>query len=255
MGWIPGRKKKVYNHITSNNIKNVFVFLTGDIHTSWGNDLPADLTAYNKNTGAGSIAVEYVCTSVTSPGLTGIGNSSIPLVQASNPYMKYVDLEKKGYLLLDINKQKVQGDWVYVSTVTSRSFTTSIGGSWYTDKDQTFLKQASGVSTPKINPVPFAPAITTGISPIAEQKTVLISCYPNPTADKFDLQYYLFKPGVVEVEVYDLSGKVVFAMKEDKATAGLYESSCSLAALPAANYVVTLKTDGKTTFSKQIVKQ
>ncbi len=250
----PEERKKMYNHITGNNIKNV-VFLTGDIHTSWGNDLPADLTAYNKNTGAGSIAVEYVCTSVTSPGLPGIGNSTIPIVKNTNPYMKYVDLEKKGYLLLDINKQKVQGDWVYVSTVTSRSFSTTIGGSWYTDKDQPFLKEAAAVSTPKINPVPFAPDITTAISPIAEQKTVLISCYPNPTADRLDLQYYIFKPGVVDIEVYDLTGKIVYATKEEQKTAGLYETNCSLASLPAANYVVTLKTDGKTTFSKQIVKQ
>ncbi len=250
----PEERKKIFNHIIGNNIKNV-VFLTGDIHTSWGNDLPADLSAYNKNTGAGSIAVEYVCTSVTSPGLPGIGNTTIPLIKGANPYMKYIDLEKKGYLLLDINKQKVQGDWVYLSTITSKSFTTSIGGSWYTDKNQPFLKEASTVSTPKVNLSPFAPAITTGLSKETERKTVMVSCYPNPTTDRVDMQYYIFNPAVVDIEVYDLTGKMVYSIREEKKTLGLHESSCSLSSLPSANYVLVLKTDGKPTYANQIVKR
>jgi alkaline phosphatase D len=65
MDGYPAERNKILTHIESNNIDNV-VILTGDIHTSWANDIPVDLGSYTASTGAGSVAVEYVCTSVTS---------------------------------------------------------------------------------------------------------------------------------------------------------------------------------------------
>lgn len=65
-------RSAVFAHLADKGIDNVVV-LTGDIHTSWAMDLtpdPNNPVAYNPLTGAGSLAVEYVCTSVTSPGST-----------------------------------------------------------------------------------------------------------------------------------------------------------------------------------------
>jgi alkaline phosphatase D len=251
----PAERKKVYNHISKNNIKDI-VFLTGDIHTSWGNDLPPKDSTYNKTTGAGSIAVEFVCTSITSPGLPGIGNTLIGLVQSQNPYMKYVDLEKHGYLLLDINKQRTQGDWVYMSTLTDKNYTTSIGGSWYTDHNQTFLKQASSAAAPRPNAAPFAPQFQgnpNGIAEASKETMVVVSCFPNPTAGELKIQYYLFAPQKVTVGIYDMAGKLVMSQPETQSSAGLFETEMNIQNLAAGNYLITINAGGKN-YSQKMVK-
>ena len=63
-------RTRLYDSITLNGIDNIIV-LTGDIHTSWVNDIP--LSNYDASNCTGSVGVEYVVTSVTSPGLGFLG--------------------------------------------------------------------------------------------------------------------------------------------------------------------------------------
>ena len=53
-------RQRLYDSIDAMSINNMVV-LTGDIHTSWANDLP--LSGYNASTGANSAGVEFVATS------------------------------------------------------------------------------------------------------------------------------------------------------------------------------------------------
>ncbi|MBK8657561.1 MAG: alkaline phosphatase D family protein [Bacteroidetes bacterium] len=104
-------RTQIQNHILNNNVKDVVV-LTGDIHTSWCNDVPG--ANYNASTGAGSICVEFVGTSVTSvnsPLPVGVG-----IIQSQNSHMKYIDLDHHGYYTLDVRKGKTQADYTYVQT-------------------------------------------------------------------------------------------------------------------------------------------
>jgi alkaline phosphatase D len=110
------------------------VVLTGDIHTSWGADLTPDPNnpdvksgGYDPSTGAGSLAVEYVVTSVTSPGLDALPGLTDELMQV-NPHFKYIDLTQRGYLLLDITRERVSGEWWFVDTVLERSDAQHFGG-------------------------------------------------------------------------------------------------------------------------------
>ena len=103
------------------------VVLTGDIHTAWAMDLTEDPNnplalagGYDVVTGDGSLAVEFVATSVTSPGLDDLGPVQDAL-RLNNPHLKYVDLARKGYLLLDITPERCQGEFWTVDTVTARS--------------------------------------------------------------------------------------------------------------------------------------
>ena len=65
---------------------NNLVVLTGDIHSSWAADLnpnPYNPAAYDKVTGAGSLGVEFVGTSVTSPGIDTDTTAPLPVPSAS----------------------------------------------------------------------------------------------------------------------------------------------------------------------------
>ncbi len=68
-------------------------------------------------TGDGSLAVEFVATSVTSPGLPAVQPALIDLVLQSNPHIKWTDVEKKGWVLLDITAERVQGAWYHFDRI------------------------------------------------------------------------------------------------------------------------------------------
>lgn len=101
------------------------VVLTGDIHSSWAADLtpnPYSPASYDKASGAGSLGVEFVGTSVTSPGIdTDTTGAVAGAIKAYNPHFKYVQLTRRGYLLVDVNPDRVVGEWWYVDTVASPS--------------------------------------------------------------------------------------------------------------------------------------
>jgi alkaline phosphatase D len=104
-------------------VRNVVV-LTGDIHSSFANDLTQDPNnpdpssgGYDPLTGEGSRAVEFVTTSITSPAFPDPDGRVAALTRRVNPHMKYVDFNRRGYLLVDVTPARVVGEWWHVDTV------------------------------------------------------------------------------------------------------------------------------------------
>ncbi len=106
------------------------VVLTGDIHSSWAMDIPADRTP-----GYVSAGVEFVCPSVTSDGFYELVRASLPTgtptaavlaatqgvagaVAGTNPWIKYLDGVGHGYTLIDVTPQRVQADFYLTPTPT-----------------------------------------------------------------------------------------------------------------------------------------
>jgi alkaline phosphatase D len=237
----PAERTKVLSHIGNNNINNVVV-LTGDIHTSWANDLAADPQSYNSQTGAGSVAVEMVATSVTSTGFPF--QVPLNLIQNSNPHIKYAELTKRGYLLLDLTSQQAQGDWVYMSTVMDKNYTALVGASWKADNNANHLTQASGALSPRTNrplPAPDLGETSSGIS--NSSNPVMLSCYPNPFEESITLQYYLRKPGDVEIRVTDISGRIIYNKRQTYTDSGLCKFEIDMDPFPTGNYTVWMSND------------
>ncbi|MFN7015109.1 MAG: alkaline phosphatase D family protein, partial [Bacteroidia bacterium] len=157
------------NHIIQNDIKNVVV-LTGDIHSSWANDLPT--ASYNSSTGAGSVGVEFVTPSVTSPGLNLPGGASA--VQLANSHVKFCNLNQKGFVLLDVNKNRTQADWFFVSTIDQPSSTFSHARSHYVNNNERFLRNIPSVSFAK-------PELTNSIQANECPRIILPPPPPPPT--------------------------------------------------------------------------
>jgi alkaline phosphatase D len=108
-------------------VRNVVV-LTGDAHASFGADLTPDPNnpdpasgGYDEITGAGSLAVEFVTTSVTSPFVNDTQGFLANALEGVNPHLKFVDLSNQGYLLIDADANRVVGEWWFVDTVTAPS--------------------------------------------------------------------------------------------------------------------------------------
>lgn len=134
-------RDRVFDIIDANEIDNLVV-LTGDIHTSWAADLPrnagqpydpATNTGYEPADGTGSRGVEFVTPSITSDNFNEIlaeqageqepfpEGSSAPFeagILAENVHIKSVDLDRHGFMTLDITPERVLAEWFHSTTRT-----------------------------------------------------------------------------------------------------------------------------------------
>jgi len=243
-------RTNLYDSIFANNIENVVV-LTGDIHTSWANDLPT--SSYNGSTGSGSAGVEFVVTSVTSPSLdaiAGLGSAAASIVQSQNDHMKYVDLTEKGYYILDVNKSRAQADWYYVDRVDQVSTNESYGTSWKTDDNSRHLSAAAAASIASSSqiglPAPFNPrsCVTSTDKIENEFENVLLSIYPNPFNDQITLQYTITEAGPVKMFLFDQLGRSLATENLGTVNQGIHRTTFSINNLAAGTYVLVLDING-----------
>ncbi|MER7621447.1 alkaline phosphatase D family protein [Streptomyces sp. NPDC126503] len=122
-------RRELLTHLTSRAIRNT-VFLTGDIHMAWANDVPVKAATYPFS---GSAATEFVVTSVTSDNLDDLlrvapGTVSVVAtgaVRAANRHVKWVDMDHHGYGVLDVTAERAQMDYYTVSDKRDPAATTS----------------------------------------------------------------------------------------------------------------------------------
>jgi alkaline phosphatase D len=120
----PHARGRILDHLEARGIDDVAV-LTGDIHSSWAMDVardPFDASAYDPATGRGSLAVEFVTPSVTSPFLTDRARAEERAAEGlrNHPHMRWIDLFHKGYVVLDADAERLQAEFWHVDTITER---------------------------------------------------------------------------------------------------------------------------------------
>ncbi|WP_261718126.1 alkaline phosphatase D family protein [Streptomyces sp. FZ201] len=129
-------RRELLAHLRSNAIRNT-VFLTGDIHMAWANDIPVNAGTYPLSASA---ATEFVVTSVSSDNLDDIvkvpeGTVSAlasPLIRAANRHVHWVDTDRHGFGVLDITAARAQMDYYVVSDRTRPDATASWARSYRT---------------------------------------------------------------------------------------------------------------------------
>ncbi|MGW4225209.1 alkaline phosphatase D family protein [Streptomyces bauhiniae] len=129
-------RRELLAHLKANAIGNT-VFLTGDIHMAWANDVPHDAGTYPLSASA---ATEFVVTSLTSDNLDDIvkvpeGTVSAvaaPVIQAANRHVHWVDTDRHGYGVLDITAERAQMDYYVISDRRSPNATSAWARSYRT---------------------------------------------------------------------------------------------------------------------------
>ena len=234
-------RDQLYNMITTNNINNLVV-LTGDIHTSWVNDIP--LGNYDGSSCTGSLGVEFVTTSVTSTSFLTFDASW--LIQIANPHNRYVETSKRGYLILDVNKTRIQGDYYYMNDVESPTPGEYYGTSYFVNDTEKCANEATTFSS---NPGPlpvYAPQYPID-TPVGLEETidnlVVFGAYPNPIIDEITVQFYLFQEEEVKVKLYDMAGKLVLNDIATNLNSGINYMKLNLQSITAGPYNLVLETN------------
>ncbi|WIV97447.1 alkaline phosphatase D family protein [Kinneretia aquatilis] len=111
---------------TARQLNKNLVVLAGDTHNAWASDL--------QDLAGNQVGVEFATSSVTSPGFEVYLPKETPqvlagaLTQLIGP-LEYADTSRRGFMVITATAQECRSDWVYVSTITSREYTASVGKS------------------------------------------------------------------------------------------------------------------------------
>jgi len=163
-GYVAARNR-LLDVIENEGVSNVVV-LTGDIHSSWANDIVRNPFAdggYDPETGAGSLAVEFVTPAVSSPTFAeAIGADDtllrllVPAFQEAHPHVKFFDVVNNGYALLDITPDRVQAEWYATGDRRMATPEDELLASYRVDDGTARLVDAGGRSRRRSGP-PLAP--------------------------------------------------------------------------------------------------
>lgn len=243
---------RLLDSVVMNNVNN-FVVLTGDIHTSWVNDIP--MSNYDGGTCTGSAGVEFVVTSVTS---TSFLTFTIPtsFIQSLNPHMQYIDLTKRGYGILDVNKQRAQFDYYYMDDIEDPNSGQYYATSYFVNSGEKCANQASGASS-RPGPGPFyAPdpvALDASVAENNRQTFIVMGAYPNPTNENVTFQMYAEKVAPINIQVFDLQGRLVYQNNMNNVHVGVNYAQLDISSLENGTYQFVISS-GVYRVTKSIVK-
>jgi alkaline phosphatase D len=136
------------------------VVLTGDIHTSWAINLtedPNNRMHYDRETGEGTIAVEFVTPGVTSPGLPFLTPQIERVLSGNNPHIRWYDLTRRGYMILDINPERVQAAWFLFEDVSSPAGSSTFAAAYSSLASEPRVREDAEPAAPPADPAPLAP--------------------------------------------------------------------------------------------------
>jgi alkaline phosphatase D len=155
----PESRRRLFEELERLGIDDTLV-LSGDVHSSWANELAADPFApgYDPVAGRGARAVEFVTPGISSPGGTRPAQAEESAREAveRHPHVRWVDLLQRGYALLDVDRERAQCEWYFVSTVAERLHRERFAQAWRTLRGRNHLE---GVRRPSRAPEapPLAP--------------------------------------------------------------------------------------------------
>nr|WP_235831392.1 alkaline phosphatase D family protein [Gordonia zhaorongruii] len=130
----PKDRARLMKAIDDADKRNV-VFITGDIHMSWANEIPRQAADYP---GAGTTGVEFVVTSVTSNNLDdmvklpeGVANGpAAAAISGANHHARWVEADSHGYSVMTVTPAAAQMDWYFVKDRTDRRTAQFFAQSW-----------------------------------------------------------------------------------------------------------------------------
>ena len=109
----PDDREELIGHLLATGTRDV-VFLTGDVHTSWANQLTT-------RTGVGDpVAAEFVVPSVTTDNYddfmrtSAFSKATADWIRRENPHVRWTELDQHGFGVLDVTAGRVRMDWYFV---------------------------------------------------------------------------------------------------------------------------------------------
>jgi alkaline phosphatase D len=143
-GYGPTRER-LFKILRERDIRNNVV-LTGDIHSTWCNDLSSNPWATSATSDeARIVGVEFVGPAISSPAerdkAQAAANSE--KIRSISPHMKYIERYSRGYGILDVTRERAQCEFYHLPTVSVRDAGQELAVVYASEAGNNSLKTAS----------------------------------------------------------------------------------------------------------------
>lgn len=109
----PADRRRLLQTVADRGVDDV-VFLSGDVHTAWANEVRHD---------GRPVATELVCASVTSNNVDDfmgtaprtVSRSIEAAIRTLNPHVRFVNLDDHGYSVIDLDRSRMRMEWHAIS--------------------------------------------------------------------------------------------------------------------------------------------
>ena len=139
----PAERDRLYEMLRRAGWPSNVAVLSGDLHSSWAAELP--------------VGGEFVSPSVTSdsfartvlPGVPGASTLARRWFLSQNRHLRMADLDRHGYVAVDVTEERIQGDWWHVDTIARRDPSEHWAGGWTLYEGQLGLHRAAAPVSPR----------------------------------------------------------------------------------------------------------
>jgi len=141
-------RSRLFTSLRDARIDNLVV-MTGDAHASFAAELQEDPWLRGDATPARGI--EFVTPAVSSPGVEDDAQAQRlgARLGSGSPHLKYIELQQRGYGLLDLTRERVQGEIWHVETVDRPSDREVLAAAFGSAAGESRLQRVSGASAAK----------------------------------------------------------------------------------------------------------
>ncbi len=233
----PESRNEVLDQILLNDPDNN-IFISGDSHISYAADIPRDPTndtVYIKETGEGSLAVEFLPTSISRGNFDefGIGQQIIDiLIDASldmNPNHFYMEGVQHGYGIMEINADSTIAQYYYSEILQQTNVETKGQKLVVMDGDNHWKRGVAQDSAVSVK------SITIGDVDVSD-------VYPNPVTDVLNIDVDVNSQQTVRVDVFQLTSYKSVKLQADSEVLVSDKHTFSFQAgdLPAGAYLIQI---------------
>ena len=116
---------------TAAQLRKRLISLAGDTHNAWHSDLTL-MGLANPAMAGMKVGEEFATSSVSSPGLEAYLTALQPaqikgIFEGVVDDLNWMDASRRGYLKMSFTASEAKGEWIFVNTIDSRSYTATVG--------------------------------------------------------------------------------------------------------------------------------
>jgi alkaline phosphatase D len=245
----PAQRERLTDLLRSSGVSNV-VIGTGDFHTAF-----AFNTSTTYSTDTSSVAVEFMCPSVSAPNFdeTLNSNASTRLItpqliatidttlKQRNPHLAFENLIEHGYALVDFTKQRVQGDFFFIDTILARPSGEQFVAGYTTPSGSSRLTRVTAPAPGKLVqdiPAPERPPVVLSVQDERRSASPLtvLNTYPQPAVSVQYISLSIDAVGMMQVDIVDQRGAVVARVVRRTIEPGLMTIVADVSELSAGTY-------------------
>ncbi|MEI6852145.1 MAG: alkaline phosphatase D family protein [Bacteroidota bacterium] len=259
----PAERSRLLNFVVNDSINN-FVVLTGDIHTSWGNDLMYEAGTLLNPESYKSAGAEFITPSISSPStnsfLGGLGSTMLTLLL---PHIQYSNIDKRGYMIFNLTKTRAQADWYLMPNddiAQYHVYNNAFDDSWYLPFNKTDRKivhdgsasHRTGYMPPLVSAYPYG---YVGKPEYQENGSSSLGVYPNPCTKSITLVFYNYYPKNISFSIVDINGQSVIRTHTGLFEKGIHYQSINTASLKAGMYFIIAESDNRVEQKTRFIKE